>query len=151
MSLRPTSASVRPEQLISVVFVGGTVAREASEELIRLSRCLTTVPSAFLIQTPAPASRSPQGLLPLKTLLALPSQKFRWLNTALMTVGALRWVTRWSMVEVFMLGILIAVVRSAGVTDVVLGAGLFGYAMLTVLLTAMQASGLHALWPEVRA
>lgn len=62
---------------------------------------------------------------------------------------ALRWVTRWSMVEVFMLGILIAVVRSAGVTDVVLGAGIFAYAMLTVLLTAMQASGLHGLWPVV--
>ncbi len=58
----------------------------------------------------------------------------------------LRWAMRWSMVEVFMLGILIAVVRSAGVTDVVLGAGLFGYAALTVLLAAMQSAGLQAMW-----
>ena len=62
---------------------------------------------------------------------------------------ALRWVTRWSMVEVFMLGVLIAVVRSAGVTQIVLGAGIFAYGALTVLLTAMQASGLEALWPPL--
>jgi paraquat-inducible protein A len=62
-------------------------------------------------------------------------------------VRVLRWATRWSMVEVFMLGILIAVVRSAGVTDIVLGPGIFGFATLTVLLTAMQAAGLQALWP----
>ncbi len=48
-----------------------------------------------------------------------------------------------------MLGILIAVVRSAGVTDVVLGAGLFGYAALTVLLTGLQAAGLQAMWQRV--
>lgn len=58
----------------------------------------------------------------------------------------LRWVLRWSMVEVFMLGVLIAVVRSAGVTNVVLGAGLFAYATLTVLLTAIHVAGLHGLW-----
>ena len=40
----------------------------------------------------------------------------------------MRWVLRWSMVEVFMLGVLIAVVRSAGVTNVVLGPGIFAYA-----------------------
>jgi paraquat-inducible protein A len=58
----------------------------------------------------------------------------------------LRWVLRWSMVEVFMLGVLIAVVRSAGVTNVVLGPGIFAYTALTVLLTAIHAAGLQALW-----
>lgn len=61
---------------------------------------------------------------------------------------SLRWVQRWSMVEVFMLGVLIAVVRSAGVTNVVLGAGIFAYTGLTVLLTAMQAAGLQGLWQQ---
>ena len=60
----------------------------------------------------------------------------------------LRWVLRWSMVEVFMLGVLIAVVRSAGVTHVVLGAGIFAYMALTVLLTAIHAAGLQALWAQ---
>ena len=59
---------------------------------------------------------------------------------------ALRWVTRWSMIEVFMLGTLVAVVRSAGVASVVPGAGIFAYAALTVLLTASQALGMHRLW-----
>lgn len=61
-------------------------------------------------------------------------------------VHALRWMTRWSMVEVFMLAVLIAVVRSAGVTDVVLGPGIFAYGALTLLLAAVQASGLDNLW-----
>lgn len=61
---------------------------------------------------------------------------------------ALRWVMRWSMVEVFMLGVLIAVVRSAGVTTVVLGPGIFAFGALTVMVTAMQASGVHSLWEQ---
>ena len=63
---------------------------------------------------------------------------------------ALRWMTRWSMVEVFMLGVLIAVVRSAGVTNVVLGPGIFAYGTLAVLLAAVQATGLEGLWRQVR-
>ena len=58
----------------------------------------------------------------------------------------LRWFTRWSMVEVFMLGTLIAVVRSAGIASIILGAGIFSYAALTVLLTANHAAGLHRIW-----
>jgi len=61
---------------------------------------------------------------------------------------SLNWVLRWSMVEVFMLGVLIAVVRSAGVTHVVFGAGIFAYMALTVLLTAIYAAGLQGLWTE---
>lgn len=60
----------------------------------------------------------------------------------------LRWVLRWSMVEVFMLGVLIAVVRSAGVTHVVLGAGIFAYMALTLLLTGIYAAGLERLWAQ---
>jgi len=61
----------------------------------------------------------------------------------------LRWVQRWSMVEVFMLGVLIAAVRSAGVTHLVLGPGIFAYMSLTVLLTAIHAAGLQGLWREI--
>ena len=63
---------------------------------------------------------------------------------------ALRWMTRWSMVEVFMLAVLIAVVRSAGVTNVVPGPGIFAYGTLAMLLAALQATGLEALWQQVR-
>ena len=63
---------------------------------------------------------------------------------------ALRWMTRWSLVEVFMLAVLIAVVRSAGVTNVVPGAGIFAYGTLAVLLAAVQATGMEALWEQVQ-
>lgn len=59
---------------------------------------------------------------------------------------ALHWVTRWSMVEVFLLGTLVAIVRSAGMASVVPGVGIYCYAALTVLLTAEHAAGLHGLW-----
>ncbi len=59
---------------------------------------------------------------------------------------ALHWVTRWSMVEVFLLGTLVAIVRSAAMASVVPGVGIFCYAALTVLLTAEHVAGLHGLW-----
>jgi paraquat-inducible protein A len=63
-----------------------------------------------------------------------------------LAMRVLRWMLRWSMVEVFMLGVLIAVVRSAGVTHLVLGAGIFAYMALTFLLTGIYAAGLEGLW-----
>lgn len=59
---------------------------------------------------------------------------------------ALRWVTHWSMVEVFLFGALVAIVKSAGLASVILGVGIFSYAVLTFLLAANQAAGLHGLW-----
>ena len=59
---------------------------------------------------------------------------------------ALRWVTRWSMVEVFMFGTLVAIVKIAGLANVIPGVGIFSYAVLTVLLAAIQSAGLHGLW-----
>ncbi len=58
----------------------------------------------------------------------------------------LRLATRWSMVEVFMLGTLIAIVRSAGMVGVIPGVGIFSYAMVTLLLASITAAGLHRLW-----
>lgn len=62
---------------------------------------------------------------------------------AMQTLG---FAIRWSMVEVFMLGTLIAVVRSAGLASVVPGAGIFAFAALTVLLTANLVAGMHRVW-----
>ncbi len=59
---------------------------------------------------------------------------------------ALRWVTRWSMVEVFMFGTLVAIVKIAGLASVIPGVGIFSYAVLTVLLAAIHTAGLHGLW-----
>lgn len=58
----------------------------------------------------------------------------------------LGFVTRWGMVEVFMMGTLVAVVRGATLTSATPGAGLFAYAALTLLLTSLTAAGTHSLW-----
>lgn len=91
----------------------------------------------------------PLAVIGLRLWVLLPLALARPVVGLARALRALRWVARWSMVEVFMLGILIALVKSAGVTDVVLGPGLFAYGMLTVLLTAMQSSSLHTLWQRV--
>ena len=59
---------------------------------------------------------------------------------------ALRWVTRWSMVEVFLFGTLVAIVKIAGLASVIPGVGVFSFGVLTVLLAANQAAGLHGIW-----
>jgi paraquat-inducible protein A len=59
---------------------------------------------------------------------------------------SLRIATQWSMVEVLMLGALVAVVRSASLGHVTPGFGLLAYAAVTLLLTSVTAAGLHMLW-----
>lgn len=61
---------------------------------------------------------------------------------------ALRWVTRWSMVEVFLFGTLVAIVKIAGLASVVPGVGIFSFGVLTLLLAANQAAGLHGIWQQ---
>ena len=88
----------------------------------------------------------PLGVILLRLWVLLPIV-LRWPVPAFApAMRVLRWMLRWNMVEVFMLGVLVAVVRSAGVTNVVLGAGIFAYTALTVLLAAIHAAGLQALW-----
>jgi len=93
----------------------------------------------------------PLVVIALRLAVLVPAVRGRALPGQVGAMRALRWVLRWSMVEVFMLGVLIAVVRSAGVTSVIVGPGIFAYGMLTVLLTAIQASGMHALWDQLDA
>lgn len=58
----------------------------------------------------------------------------------------LEFTTRWGMVEVFLMGTLVAVVRCASLTGATPGIGLFAYAAVTLLITAITASGTHSLW-----
>jgi paraquat-inducible protein A len=88
----------------------------------------------------------PLGVILLRLWVLVPLVRGRPVRALAPVMRLLRWMLRWSMVEVFMLGVLVAVVRSAGVTNVVLGAGIFAYIALTVLLTAIHAAGLQALW-----
>ncbi len=66
----------------------------------------------------------------------------------------LRWVeitASWSMVEVMMLGILVALVKIAALARVVPGIGIFAAGVLVMLLAAMAAAfDPREVWPRVR-
>lgn len=58
----------------------------------------------------------------------------------------LRAMQPWSMVEVFMLGVLVSMVKLVGIARVLPEVGLWGFAVLTVLLTLLNQFDLHDLW-----
>jgi paraquat-inducible protein A len=59
---------------------------------------------------------------------------------------ALHLCIEWSMVEVFLLSTLVAIVRSSSIATVQPGIGLLAYILVTLLLTALTAVGLRPLW-----
>lgn len=59
---------------------------------------------------------------------------------------ALRQMQPWSMVEVFVLGALVSVVKLAGVATVSAETGLWGFGVLTLLITALGGFDLRELW-----
>ena len=61
---------------------------------------------------------------------------------------ALRQMQPWSMVEVFMLGSVVSVVKLTAVAAVKPDVGLWGFAALTLLLTALTSFDLRELWDQ---
>lgn len=59
---------------------------------------------------------------------------------------AIRHTRPWSMVEVFMVGVLVSAVKLAADAQIIAGAGLWGFALLTILLTLLSTFDLHELW-----
>lgn len=58
----------------------------------------------------------------------------------------LRLLRPWSMVEVFLIGILVSIVKMSSLAKVTPEAGLWGFGVLTILLTALGTFELRALW-----
>jgi paraquat-inducible protein A len=65
-------------------------------------------------------------------------------------VRALHQADRWNMVEVFTIGVLLSLVRLAGLADASPGPGLFAMGALTVLFASIASAGLKHLWWHVR-
>jgi len=63
-----------------------------------------------------------------------------------LAVRMLDWLRPWSMVPVFLLGVVVAVVKLADMAAVSAEAGLWGFAALTVLLTILGRLDSHTLW-----
>ena len=61
---------------------------------------------------------------------------------------ALRQMQPWSMVEVFMLGAVVSVIKLTAVAAVTPQIGLWGFAILTLLLTVLCSFDLHEVWDQ---
>lgn len=62
---------------------------------------------------------------------------------------ALEHLRPWSMLEVCLLGIMVAIIKLAGMLDVHPGLGLWALAMLTVLLILISGKGIRRLWDDL--
>jgi len=94
----------------------------------------------------ATAFAFPLAVILLRLYVLAPLAAGRRVRGFVPAMRALRWVTRWSMVEVFLFGTLVAIVKLAGLASVVPGVGIFSFGALTLLLAAIQAAGLHGIW-----
>ena len=54
----------------------------------------------------------------------------------------------WAMVEVFVLGVLVAIVKSSAYYDVEAGTGIFAYGALTIFATVASSADLRGLWDQ---
>jgi paraquat-inducible protein A len=94
----------------------------------------------------ATAFAFPLSVILLRLYVLAPLAAGRRARGFVPAMRALRWVTRWSMVEVFLFGTLVAIVKIAGMASVIPGVGVFSFGVLTLLLAANQAAGLHGVW-----
>lgn len=65
-------------------------------------------------------------------------------------VRVLHHAGRWNMVEVFTIGVLLSLVRLAGLADAVPGPGLFALGAVTLLFATIESAGLKHLWWHLR-
>jgi paraquat-inducible protein A len=65
-------------------------------------------------------------------------------------VRALHQAARWNMVEVFTVGVLLSLVRLAGLAETTPEPGLFALGAMTVLFAAIESAGLKHLWWHVQ-
>jgi paraquat-inducible protein A len=65
-------------------------------------------------------------------------------------VRALHHASRWSMVEVFTIGVLLSLVRLSSLADAAPGPGLFALGGVTLLFAAIESAGTKHLWWQVR-
>lgn len=82
----------------------------------------------------------------LFTWLLLPLRAGRVPPGFIGAMHALRQMAPWSMVEVFLIGALVAVVKLSIMATVIPQTGLWAFAVLTCLITALHSFDLHQLW-----
>jgi paraquat-inducible protein A len=61
----------------------------------------------------------------------------------------LHWIRPWSMTEVFLLGVLVAIVKLSGMLNVIAGPGTYATVVLTVLITVLAKRDVRTLWERL--
>lgn len=89
---------------------------------------------------------APALFLALRLYVLVPLAAGRTPRGFAFCVRTLHHVGRWNMVEVFTIGILLSLVRLAGLADAVPGPGLFALGAVTMLFAAIESAGLKHLW-----
>jgi paraquat-inducible protein A len=92
----------------------------------------------------------PAAVITLRLYVLWPVIHHRLPRHWVFAMRALRFASRWSMVEVLLLAALVALVRIAGMAGVVPGPGLYAFGVLALLLAALEASDDHRLWSWAR-
>lgn len=144
-----------------IVFVIGNVAPIVTLDLRGLRSVLSLHEAlletwrsggyAVAVIAGATAFAFPLALIATRLWLLLPLAFGRRPAGLVPALHLLHFTNHWTMVEVFMLGVLIAVVRSAGLANLELGPGVWAYGALVVLVTANQLTGEHGLWERAAA
>ena len=130
LSLRGGAETATLPQAISIAW-------QDDQQLIAILAGITALlaPAAFIglrlyVLVPLAAGNKPPG--------------FAW------CVRALHQAARWNMVEVFTIGVLLALVRLAGLAETTPEPGLFALGAMTVLFAAIESAGLKHLWWHVQ-
>ena len=130
ISLRGTVESATLPEAIGAAWSNG-------QEIIAVVAAMTALlaPALFIalrlyVLVPLWAGRRPRG--------------FAWCVRVLHQAG------RWNMVEVFTVGVLLSLVRLAGVADASPGPGLFALGAVTLLFAGIESAGLKHLWWHIR-
>ncbi len=126
ISLRGGTESATLPQSILAAWQGG-------QEIVAVVAAITALvaPAAFIglrlyLLAPLAAGRRPPG--------------FAWCVRLLHQAG------RWNMIEVFTVGVLLALVRLSGLADTAPGPGLYALGAVTLLFAAIESAGLKHLW-----
>jgi paraquat-inducible protein A len=112
------------------------IAWQGGQEIVAVVAALTALvaPAAFIffrlyVLIPLAAGKKPPGFATC--------------------VRVLHQAGRWNMIEVFTVGVLLALVRLSGLADAAPGPGLFALGAMTILFAAIESAGLKHLWWHV--
>jgi paraquat-inducible protein A len=125
-------------------FVGAATLPEAiaetwarGERLVALAAALTAIVA-------------PATLIALRRVVLWPMARGRRPDHLAWCMRVLHEASRWSMVEVVIVSAVVSVVRLASMAPTLPGPGMIAFAVLPLLMAALESAGLRHLWQEMR-